>query len=821
MREDTVTNRGTAGDDYPGEGYVAGYGGLASATLVGPRATAEMVRFRGPSLRLDKAPLNIEGLADNESIGLWIDGTGQAGTGLNKTWVSRGELADVAESFWYPGEITTLSFDGASDDNFMSIPDNTALDITTSIDIRCLIAPTRWRTAAGTMNQRIVSKRDASTAAYEFFLLDSGASSGRLGFRINNSLSATSSVQVPFQNWQPGWVRVTYSGGNTRFYYAPVTALSSTEPSTWFDLGVVQTGVTGSISSVAAALGIGAIPTVSNPFTGHILVVNIYNAVGAAYGGVSHIVNLETHRDCAAGTSATTSFTTPRPTLGSTWTVNITRSATDNAKIQVPFTPTEPSSIYYGTIQAGATQRNRHIENIGSDNAALRYRGQTSFIAWARVDTTTMPTIADTEWTLLFGCKDGVNTGDNAYGLPGWGVYMKSDRSVRFEIHNEGNGTLVGTTVAAPNNADVVIALLGNVSNVYQLRVYQVSTFPASSNSSSSFFGTPSALDAWSYVPPFRFADPGTFIPIESVGYLRFPYLDPFAGDDFCDMIVTSVLGDETYVEGDTFLSNNQGIFTPGGMYVNYADAIIAETTSDTPTWAVVHREATPAWTSYFESWGGIASGVALQEPLMLADSDFTVWSVVGVDKGAGEVGWLSIANLYGETTNAYFEFALYEDTGDFYVYADVDDDEGDDFGDIDEIITGPPGFDDCTEPIFVAWTLDRTNDEITVWVNDFSFTIPSTSTDELNFDGLDFTGWGTAPADDPPCYQIWGCGVGFRHYDQDAMPILRDAIIRYLRPRESVDPEPGGGGGGGGEPPPDPDEGFGSEAFGDDPFGG
>jgi hypothetical protein len=125
--------------------------------------------------------------------------------------------------------------------NYASTPDAPALDITGNVQLVSRIKFTNWDRP---VNQSIITKRDASTAAHTYSL---NIFSGLL--RLNGlgnvgSIGAVATTKVPFTANQTGWVRATLTWGTpvngctVVFEYA-ADAGSSTEPVSWTSLGSV------------------------------------------------------------------------------------------------------------------------------------------------------------------------------------------------------------------------------------------------------------------------------------------------------------------------------------------------------------------------------------------------------------------------------------------------------------------------------------------------------------------------------------------------------------------------------------------------------
>jgi len=168
---------------------------------------------------------------------------------------SQGPAINSATSQW-------IEFDGASG-TYVSTPDNAANSVTGDIDIRARIAPNDWTPSS---NMEIISKRGASTAAYDF-VFDVGT--GKLIFDFWQSTVArtlTSTVATGFADGTAHHVRVTVQMDNGSGQYEGIFYTSSSavdDPgrvTDWVQLGDTITGSTGvgSIDDEASAVEVGA-----------------------------------------------------------------------------------------------------------------------------------------------------------------------------------------------------------------------------------------------------------------------------------------------------------------------------------------------------------------------------------------------------------------------------------------------------------------------------------------------------------------------------------------------------------------------------------
>ena len=202
---------------------------------------------------------NRQNWLDFNGVCNYIAGTSglPAAAALRQIYPTTDLLTGVASYYVDANEFNTPGYvylSGASG-NYISVPDSNDLDTVGDIDIRVCMGLTSWASGA---EQRIVSKFTVGQGSYSYGLLSDGTlrftwySDGTISF------AATSTVSVPFNAGQNGWVRVTLdvdngASGNTATFF------TSTDGVTWTVLGtpVVQAFIA-VIFAGTANIGIGA-----------------------------------------------------------------------------------------------------------------------------------------------------------------------------------------------------------------------------------------------------------------------------------------------------------------------------------------------------------------------------------------------------------------------------------------------------------------------------------------------------------------------------------------------------------------------------------
>lgn len=196
--------------------------------------------------------------------------------------------------------------------NYLSAPDEAALDITGDIDIRCLVAMDDWTPSASSY---LVAKRaGGGQDSYEFFVNTNGTlriqwyDSGTAGFR-----SASSTVAPTVTDGAALWVRAALdadngASGNTATFY------TSTEGTTWTQLGTsVVTATVAAIAATTATLNIGAYANgTAGVSAGKFYAAQVRNGIDGPV-----VFDWDANRDAVNATH--TSYTA---STGQTWTVN-------------------------------------------------------------------------------------------------------------------------------------------------------------------------------------------------------------------------------------------------------------------------------------------------------------------------------------------------------------------------------------------------------------------------------------------------------------------------------------------------------------------
>jgi hypothetical protein len=186
--------------------------------------------------------------------------------------------------------------------NYASSPDHASLNITGDIDIRVRTAY-KWNAPGpvATAIHNLVAKMSTSSAAgYRFSASTTVGTKGCLNFivRVGGAWIGAFSTEVPyFPDNTFGWVRVTRESatGTYRFY-------TSTDGSTWTQLGADVAGTAGAITNNNLPLRIGADGDTNTGSPQIISNVSIWNGIEGS-GGVNVF-----NADFAAQATGTTSF---------------------------------------------------------------------------------------------------------------------------------------------------------------------------------------------------------------------------------------------------------------------------------------------------------------------------------------------------------------------------------------------------------------------------------------------------------------------------------------------------------------------------------
>ena len=205
--------------------------------------------------------------------------------------------------------------------NFLSVPDEAALDITGDIDIRVQVAMDDWTPASG---QRLVSKANGTTPVWGYLL---GLNTdGTLTFAYSTTgadlVQRTSTVATGMSDGAAKWVRATFDVNNGAAGH-DVKFFLSDDGVTWAQLGsTVTTAGTVTMHVNANPLGIGAESTGAVAAAGKFYRSQIFNGIDG-----TKVLDVDTS---LITTGATTTFTA---VTGQTVTIN--RSTTGKKSVAV------------------------------------------------------------------------------------------------------------------------------------------------------------------------------------------------------------------------------------------------------------------------------------------------------------------------------------------------------------------------------------------------------------------------------------------------------------------------------------------------------
>jgi hypothetical protein len=265
--------------------------------------------------------------------------------------VGNNDMGRVSNAIYLTG--SGLSLNGATSGNTATTPDAAALDITGDIEIVVRAAATDWASAS---TLTLVAKRQtASTMSYRLQVLN-----GFLYLTTSTTgsdiVSTSSSVVVGFSAGQAGWVRATRNAttGAVIYYTA---ADSTSEPSSWTQLGTTQSTAASNIYNSNSQLEIGTQLNGTAPFGGTIYRAIVRSGIG---GTTVFDANFATAAaDALAFTesssnAATVTITTTRYAYGipnAQFTVTGTQALTANTVYYQPFEVTAPLTIDFMALE--------------------------------------------------------------------------------------------------------------------------------------------------------------------------------------------------------------------------------------------------------------------------------------------------------------------------------------------------------------------------------------------------------------------------------------------------------------------------------------
>ena len=250
----------------------------------------------------------------------YLRNIGTAGSALNLRLGSAG-VANSNDPKWLGPEGLGYVYLPGLANNYLSAPDEAALDITGDLDLRARVA---FDEVSASVNYGIISKTDLSTnRSYEWRY-----QAGAVGFSLEVGSSgsavtlASGLVNTPYSNGEAHWVRVTWRASDGRVQFFTAADQPST-PSSWTQLGTDKTANVGSLFSGSAALFVGSRVAATSPMAGRVYRAQVLNGIGG-----STVLDV----DCdALASGAATSFTA---TSGQTVTIN--RATSGRKSVAMP-----------------------------------------------------------------------------------------------------------------------------------------------------------------------------------------------------------------------------------------------------------------------------------------------------------------------------------------------------------------------------------------------------------------------------------------------------------------------------------------------------
>jgi hypothetical protein len=343
---------------------------------------------------------------------------GTGGTAMNAQLGSSAS-ADSNDPLWLASEGQPYVYLPGVNQNYLSVPDSAALDITGDIDIRLRVAMDDW-TPAG--NQVLCGKWATNQFSYELTLTTSGTLAWNWSADGTTSSNLTSSANLSsLADGAVKWVRVTFdvnngaSGRTAEFF-------TSDDGTTWTALGTAQTsaGVT-SIFAGTALLGIGA--RTNGPVA---CAAKIYRA--QILNGIGGTVALDVDTSVLT-TGSATSFTEKSANAA---TVTINRTTSGRKSVAVV---RQPVWLFGSDDRMDVP-----------DNADLDFSGSQSFtvIAVARVFSTVVVNAR------LVDKMDSV-------ALNGWGLFLNATPAAQATM----NGTSYLATPVSSTITTGTMSVLG------------------------------------------------------------------------------------------------------------------------------------------------------------------------------------------------------------------------------------------------------------------------------------------------------------------------------------------------------------------------
>jgi hypothetical protein len=182
---------------------------------------------------------------------------GVAGDLLDLQLGSSNRVATTNDPLFLAPEDTGYVYLPGVASNFMSVPDEAALDITDDIDIRVYVAPSSWAPIASPL--QLIGKwvNSGNQRSFAFRIDTNGTLILQWSTDGSNTVFANSTVVVPASGGSLLWVRATLdvdNGAGTPQY--EVKFYTSQDGSSWSQLGSTVTGSTGVTSIFSGSSGV-------------------------------------------------------------------------------------------------------------------------------------------------------------------------------------------------------------------------------------------------------------------------------------------------------------------------------------------------------------------------------------------------------------------------------------------------------------------------------------------------------------------------------------------------------------------------------------
>ena len=261
--------------------------------------------------------------------------------------------------------------------NKFTTPSVAALDIVGDITMVAQLTPGSWD-----QDSYLVSKRNTSTnIAYSFVTNTNGT--GGIGARFssdglsNAGETVSSTAAVPFSAGSSGWVAVTRSGADVKFW-------TSTDGVAWTQLGTTLTlSFSGDIFVSTSVLTVGSNTANQAPLSANVISAGVYNGIPTAFGGAGGTLVASF---AASDYPSTGGSTFVSSATGETWTINggakiVTRTGlyfdgSNNYMKTAPFALSQPENVY--AVLEKLTWTSVNVVLDGGSNVSMGITERTS-----------------------------------------------------------------------------------------------------------------------------------------------------------------------------------------------------------------------------------------------------------------------------------------------------------------------------------------------------------------------------------------------------------------------------------------------------------